>query len=337
MNKPLVSVIVLNWNGKCFLKKCLGSLVNQDYCNLEILFVDNGSSDDSVEFVRNNFGKDHKLRIVALEENYGFSKGNNLGIRHARGDYVIILNNDTEVKPNFVKELVKIAESDDKIGSVSCKILWQERKTWFSQKFTNGGFIVPFFLQTVIEKHIDAISAVPSTNLANSGCAVLYKKDVLNIVGGFDAEYWSNFEDWDLGYRINLAGFKSVYIPKPLVFHVGAGSEGFTPERKVKCYRNMLFTYFKNYESNNLLLRFPIIIYLIVPLWHLSWFCHRSASSCLDFDKKRSLDSFLSIMRAYMQFLLNLNVFVKKRYKVQKLRKVSDKQIFSNTRLKLLL
>ena len=147
MNEPMVSVIVLNWNGKRFLDKCLSSLLNQDYSNFEVLLVDNGSSDDSVEFVRTVFGKDDKLRIVALRENYGFSKGNKIGIQHARGDYVIILNNDTEVKKNFVKELTKTAESEDQIGSVGCKIVTKNDRLWFSQKFTNGGFVVPFFFK----------------------------------------------------------------------------------------------------------------------------------------------------------------------------------------------
>jgi len=335
--KPGVSVIVLNWNGKHFLDKCLSSLLNQNYPNYDVLLVDNGSIDGSVGFVEEKFGKNAKLRILALNENHGFSKGNNIGIKCAQSDYVIILNNDTEARKNFITELVNIAESDNQIGSVGCKILLYSGKTWFSQKFMNGGFIVPFFFQTLTEKRIEVISNSPSNNLANSGCAVLYKKHVLNVVGYFDEEYWSNFEDWDLGYRINIAGFKSTHIPKSLVFHVGAGSEGFTPERKVKSYRNMLFTYFKNYEVNNLLLRLPIVMFILLPLWHLGWILHRLASNLRDFERKRGLEYFLSIMRAYMQFLFKLKIFMIKRYRVQRLRKVSDKQIFLNTSLKCLI
>jgi len=272
--KPGVSVIVLNWNGKHFLDKCLSSLLNQNYPNYDVLLVDNGSIDGSVGFVEEKFGKNAKLRILALNENHGFSKGNNIGIKCAQSDYVIILNNDTEARKNFITELVNIAESDNQIGSVGCKILLYSGKTWFSQKFMNGGFIVPFFFQT---------------------------------------------------------------LTKSLVFHVGAGSEGFTPERKVKSYRNMLFTYFKNYEVNNLLLRLPIVMFILLPLWHLGWILHRLASNLRDFERKRGLEYFLSIMRAYMQFLFKLKIFMIKRYRVQRLRKVSDKQIFLNTSLKCLI
>jgi len=333
--KPSVSVIVLNWNGKRFLDNCLSSLLSQDFHNYEVLLVDNGSTDDSLRFVE-KFSKDVRLKIIALNENYGFSRGNNIGIKCSQSDYVIILNNDTEVKTNFITELVNAAEKDNQIGSVGCRILSQNGKTWFSQKFVNNGFIVPFFLQTLIEDRIEQISNISTINLANSGCAVLYRRSVLDEVGFYDEDFWSNSEDWDLGYRINMAGFKSVYIPAPLVFHVGAGSEGYTPERKVKMYRNTLFTYFKNYERKNLLIRFPVLMFVLLPMWHLAWLFHRLALHLPDFNGREGIDYFLSIMKAYVQFLLKLKTFVVKRHKVQRLRKVSDKQIFTNTRLKFL-
>lgn len=334
MDKPRVSVIVLNWNGKRFLEKCLGSLLTQDYPNFEVLFVDNGSTDDSLEFVRSEYGKNGKLRVVALRENYGFSKGNNIGIKHARGDYIIVLNNDTEVKKNLITKLVENAERSEQIGCVGCKIVTDKGKTWFSQKFTNGGFIVPFFLQTLVEKRIELISNSFSTNLSNSGCAVLFRKRVLDKIGYYDETFWSNWEDWDLGYRLNIAGFKSIYIPTPLVYHVGGGTEGFSPERYVKIYRNMLFTYFKNYETRNLLTRFPLFLFIILPLHHTGWILHRLITHPSEFYKERALQYFLSIGKTVFEFLLNLRVILKKRYLIQHLRKVSDREIFSNTRLK---
>jgi len=334
MNKPRVSVIVLNWNGKHFLEKCLGSLLNQDYSTFEVLLVDNGSSDGSVEFVRSVFGKDDRLRIVALRENYGFSKGNNIGIRHARGDYVAILNNDTEVRKNFVRELAKTAESDDRIGSVGCKIVTKNDRLWFSQKFTNGGFVVPFFLQTLVEKRIETISNSFNTNLSNSGCAVLFRKSVLDKIGGYDEDFWSDWEDWDLGYRISLAGFKSVHISAPLVYHVSGGSAGFSPERYVRIYRNTLFMYFKNYEIRSLLTRFPLFLFVMLPLYHIGWFLHRVITHSPKFCRERGLQYFLSLGKAVFEFLLKLRTFSEKRYFIQQFRKVSDRELFSKTRMK---
>ena len=152
------SVIVLNWNGKRFLEKCIGSLLSQNYQDYEVVLVDNGSTDGSIEFAEKLFGISSRLRVVSFNKNYGFSKGNNLAIKMCtKSDYVIILNNDTEVEKNFIKELVNAAENDESIGSVGCKILTPGKKIWFSQKFTNHGLIVPYFLQTLIEKRIENI------------------------------------------------------------------------------------------------------------------------------------------------------------------------------------
>jgi GT2 family glycosyltransferase len=332
--KILISVIVLNWNGSHYLGECLGSLLNQDYPDYEVLLVDNGSTDGSVEFVKEKFGKNTNLRVIALKKNYGFSKGNNIGIKYAQGDYVIILNNDTKVKENFITELVKTAESDYQIGSVGCKILFKKGNVWFSQKFMNEGFIVPFFLQTLVEERIETISNSFAINLSNSGCAVLYRKSVLDEVGLFDEDFWSNWEDWDLGYRISLAGFKSIYIPKPLVYHVGGGSEGFSPERYVRIYRNMFLTYFKNYEDKNLLTRFPVFLFFMAPLYHISWLIHRLATRPTEFHRELGLKYLLSMEKAFYGFLISLKIFTKKRYAVQKLRKIPDREVFSKTQLR---
>jgi GT2 family glycosyltransferase len=331
----LVTVLVLNWNGKRFLQKCIGSLLNQDYLMYEVLLIDNASTDGSIEYVRNLFGVQNKLRIISLNKNYGFSKGNNIGIQScSKSAYVVILNNDTEAKENFISELVNVAESDEQVGSVGCKILSPDQTVWFSQKFTNGGFIVPFLLQTLVGKRIDEISDKISVNLSNSGCAILFRKSVLDKIGGYDEDFWSNWEDWDLGYRLNEAGFKSVYIPKPLVLHVGGGSEGFSPERCVKIYRNMLFTYFKNYEDVNLLIRFPILLFVFLPIFHFGWLINRLLWNQPDFYKGKELQYFLSMEKAIFEFLTNLRIFARKRYVLKSLRKTSDSKIFSNTSLK---
>ena len=225
-------------------------------------------------------------------------------------------------------------EGDDRVGSVGCKILTQKGKTWFSQKFTNGGFIVPFFLQTLVDRRIEMISNYFCINLANSGCAVLYRRNVLDEVGFYDEDFWSNWEDWDLGYRINLAGFKSMYVPGPLVYHVGGGSERFSPERYVRIYRNMLFTYFKNYETRNLFIRFPILLFILIPLQHIGWILHRLLTHPPSFVRQRGLQYFFSLIKAYFEFLSMLRIFAQKRYFIQLLRKTPDKEIFLNTTLK---
>lgn len=332
--RPIASVVVLNWNGKRFLGKCIASLLNQDCTNYEVLLVDNGSIDRSVELAQSDFGDDPRLRIVKLGYNYGFSKGNNLGIKNANGKYVIILNNDTEVKPNFVSDLVQIAESDDNIASVSCKIMHYDGTIWFGQYFTNGGFIVPFFTQGFVTQYLNCFYERSSQNLANSGCAVLYRKSVLEKIQGFDEDFWTDWEDYDLGFRTNLAGFKSVYTPEFLVVHLGGGTGGSSPERYVRIYRNMLFTYFKNYDTKDLLIRFPLFLFVLLPTLHIGWVLHRLITRPLDFHGNQSFQYLLSLNKGMIGFLLNLKVFTRKRYLTQRLRKVSDSTIFSNTHIK---
>jgi len=330
-NRPIASVIVLNWNGKRFLGKCLASLLDQNCSNYEVLLVDNGSSDNSIEFVCAHFGDNPKLRIVPLDYNYGFSKGNNLGMSCARGKYIIMLNNDTEVKPTFVSELVNVAESDPTIGSVSCKIVHYDGTTWFGQYFTHRGFIVPFFMQYFSRELLNELYTHPSTNLANSGCAVLYSSDLIVKIGGFDEDFWTDWEDYDLGFRTNISGYRSVYIPVPLVLHLGGGSAGSSPKRFIRIYKNMLSTYFKNYELQNLIFRFSIVMFLLVPSMHIGWFIHRIVTRPPDFYRGKEVEYITTFVKGFFSFLANLRVYAKKRYFIQQLRQVSDRNIFKNT------
>ena len=121
MKKPLVSIIVLNWNNNQDLEVCLNSLTKQTYLNYEVIVVDNASTDDSVELVKKKF---LNFRLIENKENYGFAKGNNIGINQANGKYVITLNNDTKVDSKWIEEFVKVGEDHPEVGSLSCKMLY---------------------------------------------------------------------------------------------------------------------------------------------------------------------------------------------------------------------
>jgi len=118
MSEPFVSVIIVNYNGRTYLEKCLKSLMNINYSNFQVILVDNNSKDDSVEFVRNFYPK---VTIKKLEKNFGFAKPNNIGAKISKGDYLLFLNNDTEPDPNFLKELVNVIKENSEI--VICQSL----------------------------------------------------------------------------------------------------------------------------------------------------------------------------------------------------------------------
>jgi len=119
------SIIIVNWNGKHHLDVCLSSIFNQTYKDFNVIFVDNGSTDDSVEYVKNNFSE---VNIIECKKNYGFAEGNNIGIRQALKNpevkYIVTLNNDTETDKDWLKQLIEVAEKDEKIGAVSSKMLF---------------------------------------------------------------------------------------------------------------------------------------------------------------------------------------------------------------------
>lgn len=332
--KPLVSVIVLNWNGKKFLERCISSLLRQTYSNYKIVFVDNDSTDGSVEFVKDKFGKSCRLKILSLNHNYGFAEGNNIGCKHAKGKYVIMLNNDTEVQPNFIEELVKVAETDEMVGSVGCRILQYDGKAGYTPIFTNKGFVVPFFLgASTAEDRLDKVCSIESSNLANCGCAALYRRDLFDLLGGFDKDFWSDWEDHDLGFRINIAGFKSLFTPKTIVLHVGGGAAGFSKERRTRIYRNMLFTYIKDFEVENLISRLFFFMFFLLPIGHFAWIFFNEwriyRKKAFSYDRK----AYFSLFEGYIQFLSMVRRFVKKRGRVQRLRSVSDAQIFDLTKM----
>ena len=120
---PETSVVIINMNGKHFLPACLESLMRQSYNDFEIIMVDNGSTDESVEFVRENFPS---IKILALEKNFGFGGGNNLGINASKGKYVALLNNDTEVDAFWLEELVKAIKTDPKIAMCASKLVFAD-------------------------------------------------------------------------------------------------------------------------------------------------------------------------------------------------------------------
>src|SRR3989304_3063057 len=126
MDTPLVSVIVLNWNGKSLIEDCLNSLIKQVHKNTEIILVDNGSTDGSVELIKSKFRD--RVKLIENGKNLGFSGGNNRGIRASKGDYILLLDNDAVAAEKWIEELIKVVEEDNRIGMWASKGLSYENK-----------------------------------------------------------------------------------------------------------------------------------------------------------------------------------------------------------------
>lgn len=210
---PKVFIVVLNYNGKEVIRKCLSSVFKIEYSNFEVVIVDNCSTDGSFELAKTHFGK---ASFIWNQANLGFSAGNNVGIRFAlerRADYVLLLNNDTEVEKEFLLKLVEVAESKSHIGIVSPVIFdANNREVWFS-----GGVINWWMMKALHRRDIDMAEQKESQFI--SGCAMLIKVEVLKRVGLLDERFFLYWEDVDFSLRTRMKGYKNVVVRSSWVYH----------------------------------------------------------------------------------------------------------------------
>ncbi len=214
MDKPRVSIIVLTWNEKRHVLECLDSLRRLEYPNLEIIVVDNGSTDGTQKIIKEKFPE---LKLIQNKENLGFAEGNNIGARHATGDYLLFLNNDTVVDENMINELVKVAESDDKIAILGPKIYFYDRRNviWFAGgKLKTYGTTHYGFNEKDVGQH-DKIRDVDFV----TGCALMIRKSMAKKIGLFDPFFFIYYEDLDLSLRAREAGYRVIYAPKAVMWH----------------------------------------------------------------------------------------------------------------------
>jgi GT2 family glycosyltransferase len=309
--EPQVSVVVLNYNGAKYVKRCLESLFRNNYGNFEVLFVDNNSPDKSAEIAKQLFSQEPRLKIIENKTNLGFSMGNNAGFKLSKAKYVVALNNDTEVQENFIQTLVNIAESNETIGSVGCKTIQLDNSIQYGPIYMNYGFITHVQRKQIYNQ--------TTINLANCGCAVMLRKSMLDKIGSFDPYLWTDWEDHDLGYRINSAGYKCIYTPKTTVLHLGGGNFlGMSEERKIRIIRNRLLCYYKNYERKNLIFRFPIVTIKCVTAETLAALKRKKKSPAI---------------KGVSDFLKLLEPIKRERQKIQENRKLSDDEIFQRCRI----
>lgn len=210
---PKVFIIVLNYNGKDVIKACLSSIFKIDYPDYEVVFVDNASDDGSLELAKSNFSK---ANFIRNSHNLGFSAGNNVGIRFAlerMADYVLLINNDTEVERDFLSRLVDFGEKDPSVGILSPVIFeGKTRKIWFS-----GGKIDWLRLKIRHEDDVKKQEAYETAFV--TGCSMLVKASVFKKIGLFDEDFFLYWEDADFSLRSQRAGFKSQVVSSSWIYH----------------------------------------------------------------------------------------------------------------------
>jgi len=219
---PHVTVVVPNWNGEGFLRSSLGSLREQSFGDFETVLVDNGSTDDSVAFVHRNFPE---VRVLTLGENKGFSVAVNAGIRASHAEYVALLNNDTETDPGWLEALVRAAEAYPEAGLFASKMVdFNDRRLLdgAGDALRRSGLPLRLGHGEPDRGQYDEAAFV----FGACAGAALYRRDMLDDIGLFDEDFFANCEDGDLSFRAQLAGYRCLYVPESVIYHMGSATFG---------------------------------------------------------------------------------------------------------------
>lgn len=316
---PLVSILIVNYNGSNVLKNCLKSLKSLTYENWEVILVDNGSQNDEVlkfdKLVKEYEGY-FTVRSLHLKNNLGFAGGNNAAYTHAKGKYILLLNNDTTVSPNLLDMMVNRMESDSTIGAMQPKIKLMDKPDYLDNA---GMFLNRLGLSEhwgFGERDTDEFDSEKEIFSAKGAC-LLTLKSLIKDIGLFDETFGSYFEESDFCYRVWMSGHRVIYYPSTFIYHkVGFTSKQMDQiEIMLKATRNRIYSLFKNFSILHLItILLPHILFLFcLSLYYSIKFQFRKAGM---------------ILGALSWNLFHLPLLIQTRNHVQSKRKVDDNGFF---------
>lgn len=247
---PSVAVVILNWNGRQFLESFLPSVLATDYPGLEVYVADNGSTDDSVSYVTARFPE---VKVVSNSGNVGFAEGYNQALREIRSDYYLLLNQDVEVDPGWLRPLVTLLETHRQAGACQPKIRAEGARERFEYAGAAGGWIDRWgysFCRGRVFEQVEADTGQydrPARVFWATGAALMIRAELYHEAGGLDARFFAHMEEIDLCWRLQRLGYEVWCCPQSVVYHVGGGSLPRGDTRKTFLnYRNNLIMLHKN-------------------------------------------------------------------------------------------
>jgi GT2 family glycosyltransferase len=318
-NLPLVSIVIVNYNGKAYIEHCVDSVLKSTYSNIEVIVADNGSTDDSVSWLKKQFGHDRRLNITEIGENRGPAFARNRGVESATGKYIAFLDNDTEPEPNWLEPLVKTMENDPTIGACQCKLLLMKERDkidYVGDYISNLGFLI----QRVPGGETDTGQADSRVEILSAKSAAMFiRADVFNEIGGFDEDYFIYVEETDLGWRTWLKGYRIIFVPESRVYHEFGTSQiilGAKQNHLVKFHgtKNYITTLIKNLGTREVVKIVPIHIILWLGIAGWSFF-------------RGNVREAGWVLKGVWYVLINIKTVLQKRKNIQGWRKVSDKEL----------
>ncbi len=310
---PTVAVVVLNYNGEKLLPEFLPSVYNSTYQNLRIILVDNASTDNSIEWVKNNFPT---IEIIINDKNYGYAEGYHHALTKINNvDYFVLLNSDVEVSSMWIEPVIELMESNKNIAVAQPKILSYVDKNMFEYAGAAGGFIDKFgypFCQGRIFDTIEKDQNQYSRNVEvfwASGAAMFIKAEIYHLSGGLDRDFFAHMEEIDLCWRIKNMGYKIYTCSNSVVYHLGGATlHESNPHKTYLNFRNSLITLRKNLALHK---SFGII-FIRHLLDLIQWF---------RFILNGKFKHAFAINRAHYDFLITQSTWHNKRKKLLKLYK----------------
>ena len=298
------AVVILNWNGREFLKKFLPTVIKYSSNDAQIIVADNASSDDSVEVLKSEFPE---VRIILNKKNGGFATGYNEALKQVEAEYYILLNSDIEVTENWINPIIKMMENDLNIAACQPKIKSFYEQEKFEYAGAAGGFIdkygYPFCRGRVFQsleidegQYNDAIEI-----FWGSGAAFFVRAELFHKLGGLDDDFFAHMEEIDLCWRFKNEGYKIMYCPDSVVFHVGGGTLPKSSSRKTYLnFRNNFSLMYKNLPQDRILK--TILARLVLD-----------AIAAMKFLLQGGGKDFLAVVRAHLSFYKNFKKLKQKR------------------------
>lgn len=315
MKYPLISVIIVSYNGRKWLTACLSSLNRQTYPRFETILVDNHSSDGSVRYVKANFPK---VKVITNSSNLGFATGNNIGAKHSKGEYLVLLNNDTQVPKNYLSKFYEAFTTIPNLAIAQSKIILMDDHKLLD---SCGSFwtvsTYQYYLGNRKSPHF-SIYQTPQPVFSVKGASVMIKKEVINRIDLFDDDFWCYYEETDFCHRAWIAGYECWYWPKTYIYHAMGGTSLTFPNSHIQFHnlKNKLLSLLKNFEVITVLYELPTFLFINLML-AVIWLC------------QGKFNHFITFPKAVFWNLTHFRSTFKKRLLIQQTRTKSDLSIFS--------